>query len=77
MFNVDTSDPEQKQSAPLEVEAKQRCAGLGERAFAHLALGAQRMYMQQTRFPLFDRVRNTSIMSSSLCEYWNSALSVR
>lgn len=35
------------------------------------------MYMQPTRFPRLDRVRNTSVISSSLCEYWNSARSVR
>lgn len=35
------------------------------------------MYIQPTLFPLVERVRNTSIMSSSLCEYWNSARSVR
>lgn len=35
------------------------------------------MYMQPILFPLMDRVRNTSIVSSSLCEYWNSARSVR
>ena len=35
------------------------------------------MYMQPTLFPRPDRVRNTSVVSSSLCEYWNSARSVR
>lgn len=44
---------------------------------AHLALGTQRMYMQPILFPRLDRVRSTSIVSSSLCEYWNSARSVR
>lgn len=43
----------------------------------HLALGAQRMYIHPTLFPRLDLVRNTSVTSSSLCEYWNSALSVR
>lgn len=33
--------------------------------------------MQPILFPLTDRVRNTSVMSSSLWEYWNSARSVR
>lgn len=33
--------------------------------------------MQPILFPRLDRVRNTSVMSSSLCEYWNSARSVR
>lgn len=35
------------------------------------------MYMQPTLFPLLDRVMNTSVVSSSLCVYWNSALSVK
>lgn len=35
------------------------------------------MYMQLILFPRLDRVRNTSVMSSSLWEYWNSARSVR
>lgn len=43
----------------------------------HLALGTQRMYMQPILFPRRERVRNTSIMSSSLWEYWNSARCVR
>lgn len=43
----------------------------------HLALGTQRMYMQPILFPRLDRVRKTSVVSSSLCEYWNSARSVR
>lgn len=44
---------------------------------AHLAFGTQRMYMQPILFPRLDRVRSTSIVSSSLWEYWNSARSVR
>lgn len=43
----------------------------------YLELGAQRMYMQPTRFPRLDRARKTSVVSSSLWEYWNSARSVR
>lgn len=43
----------------------------------YLALGTQRMYMQPTLLPRLDRVRNTSVVSSSRCEYWNSARSVR
>lgn len=34
------------------------------------------MYMQPILFPRLDRVRNTSAVSSSLWEYWNSARSV-
>lgn len=33
--------------------------------------------MQPILFPRLDRVRNTSVVSSSLCVYWNSARSVR
>lgn len=44
---------------------------------SYLAEGAQRIYMQPTLFPLLDRVRNTSVASSSRWEYWNSARSVR
>lgn len=33
--------------------------------------------MQPILFPRLDRVRNTSVMSSSRCEYWNSARSAR
>lgn len=33
--------------------------------------------MQPTLFPRLERVRNTSVVSSSLCEYWNSARSIR
>ena len=43
----------------------------------NLAVGAQRMYMQPTRLPRLERVKNTSVASSSLWEYWNSARSVR
>lgn len=43
----------------------------------YLALGTQRMYMQPILLPRLDRVRNTSVVSRSLCEYWNSARSVR
>lgn len=35
------------------------------------------MYTQLILFPRLDRVRNTSIMSSSRCVYWNSARSLR
>lgn len=35
------------------------------------------MYMHPTLFPRLERVRNTSVASSSFWEYWNSARSVR
>lgn len=57
----------------------QSSCGLWNKTFqtTYLALGTQRMYMQPIRFPRLDRVRNTSVVSSSLCEYWNSARSIR
>lgn len=39
------------------------------RRMTHLALGTQRMYMHPTLFPRLERVRNTSVVSSSRCEY--------
>lgn len=44
---------------------------------SYLAEGAQRMYMHPTLFPRLERVKNTSVASSSRWEYWNSARSVR
>lgn len=44
---------------------------------SYLAEGAQRIYMHPTLFPRLERVRNTSVASSSRWEYWNSARSVR
>lgn len=59
------------------VRVHTNCKGGSSLQMTYLALGTQRMYIQPTRFPRLDRVRNTSVMSSSRCEYWNSARSVR